>query len=121
MRKFLKGVDTALKRGDCVLVYPEQSMWYNYRKPRPLKVGAFEMAVRANVPVVPCFITMVGSVYVGPDGEPVQEHTVHVGAPIYPDASLHKKDRAEKMMRENFEFNKRTYESFYGVDLKYNR
>ena len=121
MRKFLRGVDELLKKGECVLVYPEQSMWYNYRKPRPLKTGAFEMAVRADVPIVPCFITMAGSKHIGPDGEPVQEHTVHVGAPIYPDLSLHKKDRAEKMMNATFEFNKSTYESFYGVDLKYNR
>jgi 1-acyl-sn-glycerol-3-phosphate acyltransferase len=121
MRKFLRGVDTLLKRGECVLVYPEQSMWYNYRKPRPLKIGAFEMAVRADVPVVPCFITMAGSEYIGADGTPVQEHTVHVGAPIYPDLSLHKKDRAEKMMRETFEFNKSTYESFYGIALTYEK
>lgn len=119
MRKFLRGVDTALKNGDCVLVYPEQSMWYNYRKPRPLKIGAFEMAARANVPVVPCFITMEDSGRIGDDGEPIQEHTVHVGAPIYPDPDLNKRDRAEKLMEATFEFNKSTYESFYGVDLTY--
>ena len=121
MRKFLRGVDELLKKGECVLVYPEQSMWYNYRKPRPLKTGAFEMAVRADVPIVPCFITMAGSKHIGPDGEPVQEHTVHVGAPIYPDLSLHKKERAEKMMNATFEFNKSTYESFYGVPLTYEK
>ena len=119
MRKFLRGVDPALKNGDCVLVYPEQSMWYNYRKPRPMKLGAFEMAARADVPVVPCFITMEDSEYIGADGCPIQAHTVHVGAPIYPDKSLHRKDRAERMMAETFEFNKRTYESFYGIPLTY--
>lgn len=119
MRKFLRGVDTALKNGDCVLVYPEQAMWYNYRKPRPLKLGAFEMAVRSDVPVVPCFITMEDTEYLDVDGSTIQAHTVHVGAPIYPDASLHRKDRAEKMMAQTFEFNKRTYESFYGIPLTY--
>lgn len=121
MRKFLRGVDTALKNGDCVLVYPEQSMWYNYRKPRPMKPGAFEMAVRAGVPVVPCFITMEHSKYVGADGAPVQEHTVHVGDPIYPNESLHKRDRAQRMMEEVFLFNKATYESFYGIPLTYEK
>lgn len=119
MRKFLRGVDTALKNGDCVLVYPEQSMWYNYPKPRPLKIGAFEMAVRADVPVVPCFITMEDSEHIGKDGLPVKAHTVHVGAPIYPDRSLHRRDRAEELMRRTFEFNKSTYESFYGIPLTY--
>ena len=40
-----------------ILIYPEQSMWYNYRKPKPLKVGAFSFAVKNNVPVLPIFIT----------------------------------------------------------------
>ena len=118
MRKFLRAVNTALSRGDCVLVYPEQSMWYNYRKPKPLKLGAYEMAVRADVPIVPCFVTMRDAA-VTADGEHVQEHTVHVGAPIYPDKSLPKRERAERMMQENFAFNKRTYEEFYGVTLQY--
>ena len=86
-----------------------------------MKPGAFEMAVRAGVPVVPCFITMEDSRYVGADGAPVQEHTVHVGAPIYPEEQLHKRDRAEKMMTEAFSFNKSVYESFYGIELTYEK
>ncbi len=119
MRKFLRAVNTALTEGNCVLVYPEQSMWYNYRKPKPLKLGAYEMAVRADVPIVPCFITMEDTPYVDEGGEIVQAHTVHVGAPIYPDKSLPRHARAEAMMRENFAFNKRTYERFYGIALAY--
>ena len=119
MRKFMRGVDEILKGGQCVLIYPEQSMWYNYRKPKPLKSGAFDLAVRSGVPVVPCFITMNDSDVTGPDGEPVQEHTVHVGKPIYPDESLSRRERAEKMMKENFEFNKSVYESFYKINLEY--
>ena len=119
MRKFLLAVDTVLKAGECVLIYPEQSMWYNYRKPKPLKIGAFDLAVRSAVPVVPTFITMADSDIIGADGEPVQEHTVHIGAPIYPDEALPRKERAEKMMRECFEYNKSVYERVYGIELKY--
>ncbi len=119
MRKFLRGVDTLLKCGSCILIYPEQSMWHNYRKPKPLKIGAFDLAVRSGVPVVPCFITMKDSEISGPDGEPIQKHTVHVGAPIYPDLSLPKKERAHKMLCENFEYNKSVYERFYGIELAY--
>ena len=119
MRKFLGAVNTALKNGDCVLIYPEQSLWYNYRKPKPLKIGAFDLAVRSGVPVVPVFITMEDSAYLGPDGEPVQDHTVHIGKAIYPDDSLPKKERAEKMMKENFDYNKSVYESFYKTSLEY--
>ena len=35
--------------GEKVLVYPEQSMWWNYRKPRPLKSGAFKFAISSIV------------------------------------------------------------------------
>jgi 1-acyl-sn-glycerol-3-phosphate acyltransferase len=94
-------------------------MWHNYRKPKPLKIGAFELAVKSGVPVVPCFITMRDSKFIGADGEPIQAHTVHIGEPIYPDLSLHKRDRAEKMMQENFEFNKKTYERVYNTELSY--
>lgn len=119
MRKFLKAVDTLLKRGECILVYPEQSMWYNYKKPKPLKSGAFDLAVRSGVPVVPVFITMKESEFTGKDGEAVMEHTVHVGDAIYPDESLPRKERAEKMLKENFEYNRKVYEKVYGVKLEY--
>ena len=96
-------------------------MWYNYKKPKPLKLGAFEMAVKANVPIVPCFITMQDSPYIGEGGEAVQEHTVHVGEAIYPDDSLPKRERAGKMRDENFAFNKSIYEQVYGIALEYER
>lgn len=119
MRKFLRGVDTALGNGDCVLIYPEQSMWYNYRKPKPLKIGAFDLAVRSGVPVVPAFITMQDSDVTLPGGETVQEHTVHIGKPIYPDESLPRRERAEKMREQTFEYNKSVYERVYGIKLEY--
>ncbi len=45
-----------LKRKKYVLFYPEQEMWFNYRKPRPLKRGAYYYAAKFNVPVISCFI-----------------------------------------------------------------
>ena len=59
MIEFMKATSTILQRGDFILIYPEQSLWWNYKKPKPFKNGAFKMAVRNNVPVIPIFITMV--------------------------------------------------------------
>lgn len=70
MIEFLKAVDTLLKKGEFILIYPEQSMWWNYKKPKPLKDGAFKMAVKSNVPVVPIFITMKESDIIGEDRFP---------------------------------------------------
>lgn len=78
MGEMMKSVDTLLKEGHLVLVYPEQSMWWNYRKPKPLKKGAYRFAVKSNVPIVPCFITMQDSNIVDDDGFKVQEYTIHI-------------------------------------------
>ena len=68
MRKFMHSMDAALKHGDFMVVYPEQSMWWNYRKPKPLKKGAYTFATKNDVPVLPCFITMEDSDILGEDG-----------------------------------------------------
>ncbi len=119
LHMFLKAADTALSTGNCVLVYPEQSMWYNYRKPKPHKSGGFDIAVRNNVPIVPCFITMKDSDVIGEDGYPVQIYKPFVGEPIYPDESLPRGKRSLDLMNKNYEYCKKIYESFYGIPLIY--
>lgn len=119
MMQFVKAVDVILKRGDFILIYPEQSMWWNYRKPKPLKKGAFNFAARSKVPVIPIFITMEDSKFIGEDGFPIQEYTVNIGKAIYPDCNLSEKENTIMMMDKNYEVWKKTYEDFYGVKLEY--
>lgn len=118
-KEFIKATDALLKRGDLVLVYPEQSMWWNYRKPKPLKSGGFYLAAKNRVPVLPCFITMKDSHIIGDDGFPVQEYTIHVSAPIYPDPDKSVSANSQMMMDKNFEVWKQIYENEYGIALKY--
>lgn len=119
MVEFMKAVDILLKNGDFILIYPEQSMWWNYRKPKPLKHGSFKLAVRNHVPVIPIFITMQDSNIIGEDGFPVQEYIVNISEPIYPDENLSQRENTEKMLNENFEVWKNIYEEFYKTPLKY--
>ena len=119
MRKFMRSVDTLLKRGEKILVYPEQGMWWNYRKPRPLKNGAFRFAVNAMKPVLPMFITMEDSDTIGPDGFPIQEHTLHIMPAIYPDPKLAKPENINQMRDKNYELWVKTYEEFYKTPLQY--
>ena len=119
MIEFIKAVDVILKRGDFILIYPEQSMWWNYRKPKPLKNGAFNFAARNNVPVIPIFITMEDSDIIGEDGFPVQEYTVNIEKPIYPDENLTEKENTETMKEKNYEVWKNIYEDFYKMTLEY--
>lgn len=119
MKKFMQSVDKVLRAGHFLLIYPEQSMWWNYKKPKPLKKGGFTMAARNNVPVLPCFITMEDSDILGDDGFYVQEYTIHIGEPIYPDASKKRGENAEMMMNRNFEVWKQIYEETYQKPLQY--
>ena len=88
MKNFLRAVKTLLGRGETILIYPEQSMWWNYKKPKPLQDGAFSLAVLNKAPVVPIFITMEDSDVLDNDGFFVQAYTIHILPPIYPDPSL---------------------------------
>ncbi|MCQ2591529.1 MAG: 1-acyl-sn-glycerol-3-phosphate acyltransferase [Treponema sp.] len=119
MKKFLGAVDILLKRGEKILSYAEQGMWWNYRKPRPLTNGAFNLAVKSDVPVLPMFITMTDSDKIGSDGFPIQEYTVHILEPIYPDPAKTKKENIEFMRDKNYEMWKKVYEDFYGIPLTY--
>ena len=119
LREFNKSVNTVLKRGNFILIYPEQSMWWNYRKPKPLKQGAFIFASRNNVPVIPTFITMSDTDKVGPDGAFIQAYTLHVLKPIYPDESLTQQENVAYMLKENERQCKEIYEKIYGEPLTY--
>ncbi|MBQ7761200.1 MAG: 1-acyl-sn-glycerol-3-phosphate acyltransferase [Clostridia bacterium] len=136
MVKFTEATNTLLQKGNYILFYPEQAMWWNYRKPRPVKPGAYKFAVKNNVPVLPCFITMRDSGILGedlrksikdfdvdenfiPNGYFVQEYTIHIGEPIYPKSELSYKENMEYMASENFRAWKEIYEKEYQTTLKY--
>ena len=113
MVKFMKSFAALLQRGETILIYPEQGMWWNYRKPRPMQDGAFSLAVRNDTPVVPVFITMEDSDILDPDGFFVQEYTIHILPAI--SAIAAKKD----MKQRNYEAWVKVYEEFYQKPLIY--
>lgn len=119
MIKFMNAFAELLKRGETILIYPEQGMWWNYKKPRPMQDGAFSLAVRTNAPVVPIFITMEDSDHFDGDGFAVQEYTLHILPAIYPDESLSRVEAKNDMKNKNYEAWVKTYEEFYGKTLEY--
>ena len=120
MVNFMSAADTLLRRGEAVLIYPEQGMWWNYRKPRPFKIGAFKIAARAGVPVLPTFVTMKDDeTKLDEHNYPLQHYTLHVMPPVYPDKTLNEKQAAEKMKEDTFALYKAKYEEVYGVPLAY--
>lgn len=119
MEKFIAAVDRVLEKNQFVLVYLEQGMWWNYRKPRPLQKGAFTFAARNNKPVFPVFITMEDSDALDDDGFYVQEYTVHFCEPIYPDPNKKRAQNSCEMRDKNYEAWKAVYEQTYGEKLTY--
>ena len=118
-RELRDAVGVLLARGEKILIYPEQGMWWNYRKPRPLKPGAFHFAAKENAPVLPFFQTMEDTDRIGGDGYPIQAITVHILPAIMPDPTLSARQNAERMCEENYRLWKETYESVYGIPLTY--
>lgn len=119
MKKFMDAVNKLLKDGNFILIYPEQSLWWNYRKPKPLKKGGFTFAAGNNVPVLPVFVTMSDSDVMDGDGFPVQEYTINIGSPIWPDKNRTKAENVKYMMDANYEVWKKIYEETYKMPLKY--
>ena len=119
MKNFLHAVDTLLTRGEKILIYPEQAMWWNYKKPRPMKNGAFRFAVKNNVPVIPAFITMEDTDKLDGDGFKIQAYTIWFLPAIYPKPDLNEKQNAEYLKNENYFALKNLYESVYKIPLTY--
>ncbi len=121
MVKFVRAFRELLKRGETILIYPEQGMWWNYKKPRPMQDGAFSLAARNNVPIVPIFITMEDSDILDGDGFNVQEYTLHILPAIYPDEDLSGSDVTNEMKNRNYKAWVKTYEEFYKRPLEYGK
>ena len=118
-RELRDAITVLLGRGEKILIYPEQGMWWNYRKPRPLKAGAFHFAAANKAPVLPFFLTMEDTDRIGADGYPIQAYTVHILPAIEPDAALSVRENAQRMCDRNYAAWKDVYEQFYGIPLTY--
>ncbi len=120
MRLFSKALEEILVRQNgLVLIYPEQAMWQNYRKPRPFREGAFFYAAKLGVPIVPLFITMEDQGSLDGDGLPKQAYTIHVHPPLYPDPQKHWRQNERELLEENQRLCRETYERVYGEKLVY--
>lgn len=110
-------IEELLGRGDFILIYPEQEMWFNYKKPRVLREGAYHFAYDFGVPIIPCFVEM--QEYEGYDelGFRNVKHTLHVMPPIYPDKQLSARDGRAKMREIDTAYKKECYERVYGIKL----
>lgn len=119
MMKFNKAIETLLNEGNLILIYPEQSMWWNYRKPRPHRIGAAHYAAKHNVPIISYFVTMEDLNTFDDNGEPNQKYTIHVLPLIYPDKDKSVKENEIEMTKKNYDSWVQVYEETYNKKLVY--
>jgi 1-acyl-sn-glycerol-3-phosphate acyltransferase len=108
-----------LDKGRYVLIYPEQEMWFNYRKPRPPKRGAYHYAAKFGVPVISCFVEIEDLPSVGADGIGKTRWILHVLKPIFPDPSKTVRENSLAMMEKDYAQKREAYEKAYGKPLDY--
>lgn len=106
-----------------VLIYPEQEMWFNYKRPRPPKIGAYHYACKFDVPIVPCFIEMNELDEVGDNGFKKINYRMHVLPPIYPNKELDMRARKNDMLQRDYDAKVKLYENIYSrkIDSKFEK
>lgn len=116
---FLPTIEELFANKAYILIYPEEEMWFNYKKPRPLKPGAYHYAAKYSVPIIPCFIKIEDTDEIGEDGFNKSKYTLYVMPPIYPKKDKNLKENKEEMRNKDYELKVKAYEQAYGKKLDY--
>ncbi len=115
MAKNLKpAIKDLLGRGDFILIYPEAEMWFNYKKPRDHRDGAYHYAAEFGVPVIPCFVEMQNLDKTDELGFYKVKRTLHILDPIFPDHTLSVRENRDIMRARDMELRRECYERVYG-------
>ncbi|GHV98375.1 1-acyl-sn-glycerol-3-phosphate acyltransferase [Lactobacillus nasalidis] len=120
-REFIQHLSRAFNQDHWVLIFPEQEMWWNYRKPRKPQRGAYYFAAKCNVPVISTFV----EIQTLPKAEKKNEHfqqtryVLHVLGVLYPDPTKPVSENASRMMEEDYQLKVQAYEEVYHKKLDY--
>lgn len=117
---FKNELKKVLDKKDWVLIYPEEEMWFNYRKPRPPKRGAYYYAVSNNVPIVSCFIEIVDTGIKDTDEFNELQYILHILPAVYPsNENITSKQKEQLMLEQDYNQKVKAYEQAYGKKLDY--
>ena len=119
IKKFVPELKKILSKGDFILIYPEEEMWFNYRLPRPCKRGAYQFAHELDVPVISFFVKMIDTDKTDNDEFNKVKYEVSINKVIYPEAGESVKSDSRKMAEVDYEARKKAYEDAYNKKLNY--
>lgn len=118
-RDFTNILAELIEKDEYILIYPEKEMWFNYRKPREFKRGAYYYAAKLNVPVISCFVEMQDLPERDKGDFNKVKYTVHILDVLYPDSTKTVKENSVEMCRKDYELKKAAYEKAYNKPLVY--
>lgn len=117
--EFMSVLKECTDKGEFVLIYPEQEMWFNFRKPRTLKRGSYRFAAELGVPVLPCFVEIIDKKKKDTEKFFKVKYRLHILPPIFPDGNLSVRENSIEMCKEDSDLKRETYEKVYGKSLTY--
>ena len=107
---FVKQLDEALQKGKIIHFYPEKALWPYYEKIRNFKSGAFDFAIRNNVPVIPIVITFRNPKGIRKIFKKKKDVTVKILKPItYQDNYENKKECIEELKKQVHKIMEKNY------------
>ena len=104
---------------EAILLYPEQEMWFNYRKPRPPKNGAYFYSAKLNVPIISCFVEIIDLDKDDTNDFKKVRYVLHVLDVLYPDPQKSTKENTEQLAETDYLLKKQCYEEVYNKELTY--
>ncbi len=119
IKTFIPELKRVLNKNNYVLIYPEEEMWFNYRKPRPCKRGAYQFAAEAGKPIISCFTEIRDTDKDDNDEFKEVKYIVHVLNPIYPDKNKSVRENSKIMAETDYKQKKEAYEKCYHKKLDY--
>ncbi|MBQ8203162.1 MAG: 1-acyl-sn-glycerol-3-phosphate acyltransferase [Clostridia bacterium] len=102
-----------------VLIYPEQEMWFNYRKPRPAMRGAFYYAAKLNLPVISCFVEMQDEEELDTESFHKVRYKIHILDVLTPDSKKSVRESSRELCKTDYMLKKNIYETVYQKPLDY--
>ena len=105
MKKFNDAFDWHIAHGGWIHVFPEARSWPFYKPVRPWQKGAFTMAYKYNVPVLPVNLSYRPRIGIhklfGKKEMPLI--TVNIGEPIFPDVTQPRRPEVQRLLCETFD------------------
>ena len=99
---FIKGINKALQDGKIIHFYPEKALWPYYEKIRNFKSGAFNFAIKNDVPVIPIVIKFRNPKGIRQIFKKKKDVTLKILEPIKFEVKDNKKESIENLKNQVF-------------------